>query len=160
MRYLSIGIALAALAGAAQAQSGNWGSFENGVGVQGAGGAQLLLKCDKPGKGSVYATVVSPTKLVPPSQTFVMRAVKMRFDGGAMKDDRWRFYETTAVAVNKTSEKSLGMLLAPLADAKKLELTLEPGGRDKPVDLSFDVGGARDAIGQVYTACKDTSPLG
>ena len=27
------------------------------------------------------------------------------------------------------------------------------------VEAEFDVGGARDAIGRVYTSCQDTSPV-
>lgn len=164
MRYLMIGLAVAAFSAAAvQAQSA-WGTFESGtssgVGLQGSNGAQLLLKCDKPGKGSVYATVATPKdQLVPPSQTFTMRPVKLRFDGSAPKEDRWRFYQQSAVAIDKSSERSLTRLLTDLANAKKFDVRLEPGNRTPAVDASFDVGGAKDAIAQVYTACKDVSPV-
>lgn len=162
MRYLLIGVAMAAVSAAGQAQS-SWGSFEagasSGVGLQGAGGTQLLLKCDKPGKGEVYATVVTPANLVPPSQTFTMRPVKVRVDGGAPREDRWRFYEHAAVAVDKKTERSLSRLLAEIADAKKLEVRMEPGNRTPAADASFDIGGAKDAIAQVYASCKDDMPV-
>ena len=164
MRYLIAGLAtLAAAPLAAQEPASAWGFFEagegsSGVGVQSADGSQLMLKCDKPGANEVYAVVATRENLVPPTQTFVMRPVAVRFDSGTPFDDRWRFYDHSAVAINKASERSLTRFLADLDDARKLEIRLEPGGRTPPVTLTFDVAGAKEAIAQVYESCKDTIP--
>src|SRR6188768_1281897 len=86
MRYLMIAVALVAAPAAAQDQASRWQYFEPSGGMLQAGvvnakGAQLILKCDKAGKGQVYAVVVTPDKLVPPSnQPFVTRALELRFD--------------------------------------------------------------------------------
>lgn len=160
MRYWMIALAAAAVPAAALAQSA-WGSFEDGagsgVGLQGSEGAQLLIKCDKPGKGSVYAMIVAPKRLVPPSAKPVLRPVKFQADAGPVRDDRWRFLDQTASAVNTTTEASLKRLFVDLPDAKKLKVTLDPG-QMTPLDLSFDVIGARGAIDAVYASCKDAAP--
>lgn len=165
MRYLMIAAALAAVSTAAQGQNSVWGSFDDGngssgVGVQSPNGTQLLLKCDKPGRGEVYATLVSKEPLAPPSNTrFVMRPVELRFDDGAPIGDRWRFYEQTATAVNQKSENQLERLVTGLANAKSFRARLNPD-RARWVELSFDVSGAKAAIQQVYESCKDDNPLG
>jgi hypothetical protein len=76
MRYMVIALALAAVPAAAQNQASPWQYFEPAGGTMQAGvvnaqGAQLIIKCDKPGKGQVFAVVVTPEKLVPPLQPAV-----------------------------------------------------------------------------------------
>lgn len=164
MRNLAIGLCLAVIAGAAAAQSPatSWGAFEqgdiHGVGVQG-NGSQLLLKCDKPGRNSVYALVLTDETLLPPGPGFQMRSAELRFDDQPPIEDRWRFYEKYVVAINKDGERSLTRLLGGLSGAQALELRLYPErGKSKTVTLKFDVAGAKDAITQVYESCKDTNP--
>lgn len=165
MRVLMVAVALTAVPAAAQAQGSAWGVFggegndSSGAGVQSADGSQLILKCDKPGRYEVHAVVFSSSKLVGPARRPVMSTITFRFDDGAAVKENWRFYEQTAVAVDQTNERALSRFLERLADAKKLNLRLEPEGR-QPLDLSFDVAGARDAIAQVYQSCKDENPLG
>lgn len=165
MRCLMIAASLAAISTAAHGQDSVWGAFDgpdgsSGVGVQSADGAQLMLKCDKPGKGEVYAVLVSREPLVPPTNTrFSMRPIELRFDDAAPFDDRWRFYEQSASAVNQKSENQLDRLIAGMADAKSMRARLNPE-RARWVEMDFDVTGARTAIGQVYESCKDDNPLG
>ncbi len=165
MRYLLVAAALVTVSAAAQAQTSNWGAFSaedgsSGVGVQASDGAQLLVKCDKPGRGQVYAIVVTPTPLVPPNNTrFQMRPVELRFDDRAPIDDRWRFYEQSASAVNQSTENQLARLLPGMADATTFRIRLNPE-RARWVEATFEVSGAREAIGQVYESCQDTNPLG
>jgi len=165
MRYLILGAALAATCGAAQAQDTAWGFFEapggsNGAGVQAGNGAQLILKCDKPGKRSVYAVVVTPESLVPPTATapFQMRPIEVRFDAKGPVDERWRFYERSAVAIDQTQTKSLTRFLSGLADAQAVRLRMNPE-RARYVEESFEVAGAREAIAKVYELCQDDSPV-
>ena len=71
MKKLLIGAALAACSASVLAQDGSWAYFEPEgaplqAGVVAEDGAQLILKCDKPGKRSVYAVVVTNTSMVPP----------------------------------------------------------------------------------------------
>ena len=161
MRYWMIALAAVAVPAAVLAQSA-WGSFQDGagsgIGLQGSDGSQLLIKCDKPGKGSVYAMIVAPKRMVPPSAKPVMRPVKFHADSGPVRDDRWRFFDATASAVDTTTEASLKRLFVDLPDAKTLFVTLDPG-QMTPTDLSFEVAGARAAIGTVFDACKDVAPL-
>lgn len=165
MRFLLVAAALATVSTAAYAQGSSWGVFEapdgsRGAGVQAPNGAQLLVKCDKPGEGEVYGILVSPEELVGPSNRgFQMRPVELRFDEGAPVDDRWRFYESSASAVHKGTENQLDRLLAGLADAKTFRARLNPE-RARWVEMTFDVTGARAAIAQVYENCEDTNPLG
>jgi hypothetical protein len=164
MRYLMIAVALAAAPAAAQQQASPWQYFEPEggtiqAGVVNAQGAQLILKCDKPGKGQVYAVVVTPEKLVPPSnQPFVNRSAELRFDAGATIEDRWRYYENSVVAIDQKPTVALSRFLNGLANAAKFHIRLNPE-RARYVEAEFDVGGARDAIGRVYTSCQDQSPV-
>ncbi len=164
MRYVMIAAALAAAPAAAQEQTSAWQYFEPDGGPLQAGvvnpqGAQLILKCDKPGKGQVYAVVVTPEKLVPPSnQPFVTRALEMRFDAGATVDDRWRYYEQSVVAIDQKPTIALTRFLNGLANATKFHIRLNPE-RARYVEAEFDVTGARDAIGRVYASCQDQNPV-
>jgi hypothetical protein len=165
MRYFVIGAALAVVSSAALAQDSVWGTFEGaegttGAGVQAANGAQLLFKCDKPGKGEVYGIVVTAEPLVPPNNTrFQMRPTELRFDDGAPLEDRWRFYESSASAVNQRTENQVVRLVNGIADANTFRIRMNPE-RARWVEATFQVTGAREAIGQVYTSCQDDNPLG
>jgi hypothetical protein len=168
MRYLTFAVALAAVPAAAQEQAPQpespWRYFEPEggtiqAGVVNAQGAQLLLKCDKPGQGQVYAAVVSPDKLVPPTNDpFVTRALEIRFDAGAPFEDRWRYYEQLVVAIDQKPTIALTRFLNGLADASKFHIRMNPE-RARYVEAEFDVAGARDAIQRVYASCEDQSPL-
>ena len=164
MRYLVMGVAAAALAAGAQAQQPAWGYFDadgsSGAGVQAANGAQFMLKCDKPGRGEVYAVVVSVENLVPPNNTrFQMRPAMLRFDDGAESEERWRFCERSAVAVNQSTERTLERLLLGLSDADNFRIRLNPE-RARWVEMTFPVTGAKDAIARVYESGEDDNPLG
>ena len=164
MRYWPI-IALLAAAPAGAQQTGGWGYFEAdggfGVGVQAADGNQLMLKCDKPGKGSVYAAVATKTAMVPPTHSFVPRPVKFRYDEKSPFDDRWRFYTNTAVAVDKGVERSLTHFMLDLPKSKTVELLLYWDTRNPiPLTVKFNVTGAQPAIDQVFAKCQDTLPVG
>jgi hypothetical protein len=168
MRYVVMGIALAATCGAALAQNdapSSWGFFEApdgsyGAGVQASNGAQMILKCDKPGKRSVYAVVVTPHALVPPtaSAPFQMRPVELRFDARSPVDERWRFYERSAVAIDQTQTKALTRFLTGLASAQAVRVRMNPE-RGRYVEENFEVAGASDAIAKVYELCGDDSPV-
>src|SRR5690606_15632833 len=165
MRYWMIAAALVAVPAAAQDQASAWQYYEPEggtlqAGVVNARGAQLILKCDKPGKGEVFAVVVTPEKQVPPSnQPFVTRALELRFDAGAPVEDRWRYYENSVVAIDQKPTIALTRFLNGLADAAKVRVRTNPE-RARYVEAEFDVSGARDAITRVYESCRDTNPLG
>jgi hypothetical protein len=164
MRYMIIAAAVAATSAAAQEQPSAWQYFEPDggtvqAGVVNAQGAQLILKCDKPGRGQVYAVVVTPEKLVPPSnQPFITRALEMRFDTGATVEDRWRYYEQSVVAIDQKPTIALSRFLNGLANASRFHIRMNPE-RARYVEAEFEVGGARDAIGRVYASCQDQSPV-
>lgn len=163
MRNWLIGFGVAAMAAGVSAQDSSWKYFEpeSGpvqAGVVAADGSQLILKCDKPGKGAVYAVMVSTAQLVPPQRDgFTMRPIELRFDAEAPVDERWRFYEQSAVAIDKGSERTLTRFLADLTDATKVRLRLNPE-RGRWVEAEFDVAGAHEAIARVYESCKDQVP--
>jgi hypothetical protein len=165
MRYLTIAVALAAVPAAAQEPASAWQYYEPDGGTMQAGvvnaqGAQLILKCDKPGKGEVFAVVVTPEKQVPPSNNpFVTRALELRFDAEAPIEDRWRYYENSVVAIDQKPTIALTRFLGELADATKFRIRTNPE-RARYVEAEFDVTGAREAIGRVYASCQDTSPVG
>jgi hypothetical protein len=168
MRHVLIAVALAAVPAAAQEQAqapaSPWQYFEPEggtiqAGVVNAQGAQLIIKCDKPGKGQVYAVVVTPEKLVPPSnQPFVTRALELRFDAGATLEDRWRYYENSVVAIDQKPTIALSRFLNELVAASIFHIRMNPE-RARYVEAEFDVSGARDAVGRVYASCQDQSPV-
>ena len=162
MRYLLIGVALAAVSGAAAGQAQNWAYFEQEgqplqAGVVNAEGAQLILKCDKPGKKSVYAVVVTRENLVPPSTDPAVRPTEVRFDENAPTQDRWRFYDQSAVAINMRGQQALDRFMDGLPTASQLRLRMYVE-RGRIVEVSFDVAGAQEAINRVYESCKDDVP--
>lgn len=166
MRYLMVGLALGALSAAAMAQESAWGFFggpgmASGAGVQSSDGSQLLIKCDKPGKHSVFAVVVSALNLAPPLPPgrYESDPVSLRMDDAAPWDDNWRFNDKFAMAVDKGNDRSLTRLIAKLDGAKALQVQLRPF-KLTPVLINFNVAGAHDAIARVYEACKDDNPAG
>jgi len=164
MRYLMFAVALAAVPAAAQDQASAWQYYQpdggtTQAGVVNAQGAQLILKCDKPGKGQVFAVVVTPEKLVPPTNVpFVTRALELRFDTDAPIEDRWRYYENSVVAIDQKPTIALTRFINELADSAKFHIRANPE-RARFVEAEFDVSGAREAIGRVYESCQDQSPL-
>jgi hypothetical protein len=166
MRLFMVAAALVAAPAAAQGQNSAWGFFDSGngggAGVQAGDGSQLLLKCDETGKREVYAVVFTQANLAVPggSTTFEVRPITFRFDSGSPMKESWRFNgQTASTGAERSSSSSLTRFLLKLAEASKLDVLLEPvSGR--PVEVSFDVTGAKDAITRVYETCKDDSPIG
>jgi hypothetical protein len=164
MRRSLVSVAvLLAVPGAVQAQASAWGFFEAGsgagVGVQSADGSQLMFKCDKPGTGSVYAVLARKAPLVPPSTSPMMRSVRVRMDARPPYEDQWRVLENTAMAVNKGNERSLTHLLGAMNDASSVEVLLYADLKSRsPETFKFAIAGAKEALDQVYTSCKDKPP--
>ena len=164
MRKWIIGIGAAAIAAGASAQdaASKWAYFEPEgqpmqAGVVNAEGAQLILKCDKPGKKSVYVVMVNPEPLVPASRDPFILPTEVRFDDNAPNEDRWRFIGNSAMAMNARGQLALDRLMdgLPTASSLRLRMYLERG---RTIEVSFDVAGAQDAINRVYESCKDDVP--
>ena len=164
MRKWIIGIGAAALAAGASAQdaASKWAYFEPEgqpmqAGVVNAQGAQLILKCDKPGNKSVYVVMVNPEPLVPASRDPFILPTEVRFDDNAPNEDRWRFIGNSAMAMNARGQLALDRLMdgLPTASRLRLRMYLERG---RTIEVSFDVAGAQDAINRVYESCKDDVP--
>ena len=79
---------------------------------------------------------------------------ELRFDAEPPVAERWRFYEQSAVAINKKPEATFQRFVSDLVDANQLRVRLNPE-RGRWLETSFEVGGAKDAVAQVFTACKD-----
>lgn len=165
MRLAMALLGMAVVSAPALGQDSAWGYFEGEggamqAGVQEAGGAQLILKCDKPGKNSVSAVVYTPEKLlITGRKAFENRPVQLMFDNGKIADESWRFYENVAMAVNQPGERTLPRFIGQLADANSVRVRLSPGLREPDVEKAFTVTGAREAINRVYEACEDDNPL-
>ena len=164
MRNWMIAIGVAAMAAGASAQeaASNWRYFEPEgapiqAGVVNAEGAQLILKCDKPGKKSVYAVMVNPGPLVPPSSDPYILPTEVRFDENSPQEDRWRFYDQSAVAIDMRGQLALTRFMNGLPTASKVRLRMYVE-RGRTVEVSFDVAGAQDAIARVYASCEDEVP--
>jgi hypothetical protein len=127
--------------------------------VQSKDGYQLILKCDKAGKGSVYAIVVAPKELVPPNNVDQIRSVYLRVDGGPTKEDRWRYRLNTARAVNLSRDYSLVRFMQDAADGSEFEIRLDPY-KSPSMTTTFGIAGLRAAMGHVVESCKDKDPLG
>ena len=169
MRYAILAVGLMATAATAQQATPEWQFYQDDVNtdgllqafVQSADGTQLILKCDKPGKRKVYAVIVSQEMLAPPYHQDIVRKLMIRFDTGASREERWRFREKTAKAVNAPGERTLTRFLEPLVEASRLEVIIYPSDTAaNPITTSFDVHNAGPAVEKVYASCKDESPLG
>jgi hypothetical protein len=171
MRYgLLMAAAVAAIPFAALAQgqaapaASAWGFFDagtsSGAGVQAADGAQLIFKCDKPGKKEVYVVVVSPKEELgaPSITTPISRPVSFSLDGKPPVKDNWRFYQRSAVATGKTADRALPRFIQMVSSASKVEMRLDTGLRSQDVVMTFNTAGAADAIKTVYGKCKDDVP--
>ena len=166
MRYWVLASAVLASAAFAGEATPGWQFYQdkeatNGLliaFVQSEDGTQLMLKCDKAGKNKVYAVIISQKKLAAPANKDVMRKISLRFDGGSVDDDRWRYFANTAKAVDYPGERSLGRLLEKMVDAKQLDVLLDPTDA-QPISVSFDVHDSRLAIDEVFKSCKDQNPL-
>jgi hypothetical protein len=165
MRYWIFGVALAALSVSATAEDSAWGFFTTptggtGAGVQATDGSQLLLKCDKPGKHSVFAVVVSPLNLAAPLAPgrYESAPVAIRLDAAAPWDDNWRFNDKFAMAVDQGNTRSLTRFLEKLQGASTFDIRMKPVGKGE-IQTNFSVAGAKDAITKVYTGCKDDNPI-
>ena len=124
-------------------------------------GSQLILKCDKPGKRSVYAVVATRTSLVPPmsDDKYESHPVTLRMDENAPWEDNWRFNDRFAMAVDKGNERATTRLLEKLRTADQVEMRFKPNNGSLTV-VRFATRGAEDAIARVYASCKDTVPYG
>jgi hypothetical protein len=166
MRYWAFGVALVALSATATAQDSAWGYFgsagaASGAGVQASDGSQLLIKCDKPGKHSVFGVVVATTNLAAPlpANKYESQPVTVRMDTGSPYDENWRFNDKFAMAVDQGNVRSLTTLLGKLANAKTMDIQLKPLNHSV-YTTHFNVAGAKAAIDKVYKDCEDTNPLG
>ena len=161
MKKVLIGTVLAVLPVGAIAEGGNWGYYEPGdgtmqAGIAGSNGSQLIFKCDRAGKRRVYAVIVSPTALAAAkgASGYESRDVTLRFDDRPPIEDQWRFNDKFAMAMDDRNLRAMTRFGGNLADAQKLDVILKPFQK-APVQLSFDVAGARPALERIYEACKD-----
>ena len=166
MRYWTVGVVLVALSATATAQDSAWGYFggagaASGAGVQAPDGSQLLIKCDKPGKHSVFGVVVATTNLAAPlpATKYESQPVTVRMDTGSPYDENWRFNDKFAMAVDQGNVRSLTTLLGKLANAKTMAIQLKPLNHSV-YSTTFNVAGAKAAIDKVYKDCGDINPLG
>ena len=164
MRKLMMGIAIAAMAAGASAQdaASKWMYFEPEgqpmqAGVVNAQGAQLLLKCDKPGKKSVYAVMVNSAPLVPTARDPFLLPTEVRFDENAPQEDRWRFIGNSAMAMDARGNQALTRFMDGLPTASKVRLRMYVE-RGRNIEVNFDVAGAQEAMRRVYESCQDDLP--
>jgi len=173
MRYWILASALLAGSALAAEATPGWQFYQdpqatNGLPqafVQSSDGTQLILKCDKPGKNSVYAVLVAKDRLANPAAMYTMRSVSLRYDGGETTEERWRYFANTATAVDRAGERSLAHFIEKVTPAKQLDVRFDPEGRSNTgstissaATTTFDVHGAGDAIDKVFAGCKDTKP--
>jgi hypothetical protein len=163
MRYVVLAAGLAAASVAVQAQNTAWGFFDGENGAGGAGvsapdGSQLMIKCNKTGKGEVHGMVYSVKQLMRPTTVFERRDLRLRFDDDPPFTTRWRYYDNTAMAVDQGNEKQMTRLAEELIEADTVEFRFDPK-EGPPIELTFDVRGARAALAIVYERCKDVNPI-
>jgi hypothetical protein len=168
MRHALAAILVAALSTVAVAQdqpagqASAWQLFEDG-GRSGAlvkadDGAQIVIKCDKPGRREVHAMILSgEDRLAIPNDRPISRPIRFQFDNKSPSTENWRFYEKYAMASGKTGDRALAHFIVDLRNATKLRAILDTGIAS-PVEKNFDVTGAKEAIAHVYEACRDNAP--
>lgn len=163
-KTFAAGAALLACASVTQAQGTSaWGYFEADgaplqAGLVSPDGGQLILKCDEPGDGSVFAVIVSPQRLRPSTTRPQVRALWLTFDGGNREEVRWRYYEQSVMALNTRRDRNLEPFLREMVGADTLEVRFDPAD-GQPFSINFPVSGAREAIDRVFTSCEDDNVL-
>jgi hypothetical protein len=165
MRYWILGVACAGLSAGALAQETDWQIYDPGTepvqaAVQSADGWQFIIKCDKPGKGSVYAVVVTTRPLVVTgSKHYTTRPAVVSVDNGPPDRQVWRFIDQFAMAVDYQHDRNLTRTLQELDGKSRLDIQLEPD-RMTTVRSTFAVRGTREAAAKVFKSCQDADPLG
>ena len=165
MRYWILGVACAGLSAAALAQESDWQIYDPGnepaqAAVQSADGWQFIIKCDKPGKGSVYAVVVTTKPLVVTgSKNYQTRPAIISADGGAPDSQVWRYVDQFAMAVDYQHDRNLSRTLEELNGKSRMDIELQPDLMTH-VRSSFNIKGTREAAAKVFQSCKDVDPLG
>lgn len=158
------GAALLACASVSQAQGTSaWGYFETDgaplqAGLVSPDGGQLILKCDEPGDGSVFAVIVAPQRLRPSTNRPQVRSLWLQFDGGSREEFRWRYYEQSVMALNTSRDRNLEPFLREIVEADTLNVRFDPAD-GQPFAINFTVTGARDAIDRVFESCEDDNVL-
>ena len=77
----------------------------------------------------------------------------------AAQDGHWGYYEPGDGTMHDHNVRAMDRFGDKLAEAEKLDVILKPF-RKAPVQLSFDVTGAKGAIERVYKACGDEAKFG
>lgn len=158
------GTAMLACASVSQAQGTSaWGYFETEgaplqAGLVSPDGGQLILKCDEPGDGSVFAVIVAPQRLRPSTTRPQVRSLWLQFDDGNREEVRWRYYEQSVMALNTRRDRNLEPFLREMVEADTLNVRFDPAD-GSPFGINFTVTGARDAIDRVFESCEDESVL-
>ena len=94
---------------------------------------------------------------MPPSRDPYVLPTEVRFDDGSPLEDRWRYYDQSAVAINMRGQNALDRFMTGLPSASKLRVRMYVE-RGRTIEVNFDVAGAQEAINRVYESCQDDAP--
>lgn len=111
--------------------------------------ASVVLKCDRSGPGTVYATIITGQYLGEGRSKY--RNLIYRFDDRAPVESRWG--HDSSYAFNFEPEA----FVSAMRGSSKLVVRATAYDYSN-VDVIFDVTGADQAIQRVYEACGDTAP--
>ena len=157
-----LGLALAVASGAAAATTkiGSWTVEETsdaftdvgaGIAWVDASAGRLAIKCDRPGKNSVYVLVSPDHSLGFFGTTIEYRTTLLRFDQGTTISQQWNYYQDHGYSDRGAPARAI---TERARDAKQLKVRLLDF-EEAPTDLIFDVSGAADAIAMVRQWCGD-----
>lgn len=114
----------------------------------------LTIKCDSPGKNSVYAAISSAKYLGGGGLSAELREVTFRFDGGTPTTDLWKYNENYAFVSDNRFDHRFSKFLQALKPTKKLVVRLTTY-RGETVDHIFNVDGSADTVAKVFDGCRD-----
>src|SRR5690606_41581889 len=106
----------------------------------------------------VMSAVKTLEPLVHPQRDPYVLPTEVRFDEHAPAEDRWRYYGTSAVAIDMRGQQALTRFMRGLPNASKLRVRMNVE-RGRTIEVNFDVAGASEAIKRVYESCQDDAPI-
>jgi hypothetical protein len=121
-------------------------------------GDTIVLKCDAPGRRSVYVQLIARSYLGGGGGRSARRQLIYRFDSQAPVQEAWTYDGRWAAAGGSSLGGDIANFLSGLSRAEKVAfraLTYDLAF----VDMVFAPAGAADAIGKVYSDCQDQSPI-
>jgi hypothetical protein len=154
-------ISLASNAALAQAQMGAWRYASVGNGFQAtvsSGKASFGFRCDRQAALSIYGVFVPGEPLGMPRNGELKRGLSVQVDNAPALNNDW-FYPDETKGETEVQRSpgidSFDVLAAVRKGAKTLKVRTTKSDA-KPLEFSFDIRGAKEALNKLVADCKSS----